>query len=155
MGRGCYQRTRLNCFCLPWGEPARAEKGFLRHLCNFLISWAVERPNRLDFDLVPCSYLTVRIQSQLNRDALADGWRLADFQGKRFRDFGAELRAELVPVISEDRRLVAGAGDGKVAKAGVEQIRVDSGIGVDQDALGGESLVTVAGNDLRVLNTRL
>jgi hypothetical protein len=35
---------------------------------------------------------------------------------------------------------VAGAGDRNVAKAGVEQVRVDAGIGVNEDAFGGEAL---------------
>jgi hypothetical protein len=48
-------------------------------------------------------------------------------------------------------RLLAGAGDGDVAKAGVEQVRVDAGIGIDQDALGGEALGTVAGDGVPVV----
>ena len=32
---------------------------------------------------------------------------------------------------------MAGAGDGDVGEAGVEKIRVDAGIGVDENAFGG------------------
>jgi len=35
---------------------------------------------------------------------------------------------------------VAGAQNGDVAEAGVKKIRVDFGIGIDQDALGGNPL---------------
>lgn len=41
---------------------------------------------------------------------------------------------------------MAGAGGGDVAEAGAERIRMDAGVGVDEDALGGESLGAVAGN---------
>jgi hypothetical protein len=47
--------------------------------------------------------------------------------------------------------IVAGAGDGDVAEAGVEQVRVDAGVGVHQDALGGEALGTVAGDGVAVV----
>jgi len=43
---------------------------------------------------------------------------------------------------------VAGAGDGDVAEARVEQVRMNAGIGVHEDALGGESLGTVAGHGI-------
>ena len=46
---------------------------------------------------------------------------------------------------------MAGAGDGDVPEAGVEQVRVNAGIGVDQDALGGESLGAVAGYGIPVI----
>ena len=46
---------------------------------------------------------------------------------------------------------MAGAGDGDVAEAGVEQVRVDAGIGVHEDALGGEALGTVAGDGVAVV----
>jgi len=45
------------------------------------------------------------------------------------RQCGSELRGEFCHVVGEERRLVAGAGDGNVAEAGVEQVRVDAGIG--------------------------
>jgi hypothetical protein len=35
---------------------------------------------------------------------------------------------------------VAGAGDCYVAEAGVQQIWVNTGVGMDEDALGGEAL---------------
>jgi hypothetical protein len=46
---------------------------------------------------------------------------------------------------------VKSAGDGDVAKAGVEKVWVDAGIGVNQDALGGETLRAVAGDGVAVV----
>jgi hypothetical protein len=46
---------------------------------------------------------------------------------------------------------VAGAGDRDVAETGVEQIRVDAGIGVNEDAFGRESLGAVAGDGIAVV----
>ena len=43
---------------------------------------------------------------------------------------------------------MAGAGDGDVAEAGVEQVRMDAGVGIDEDTLGCESLGAVAGNGI-------
>ncbi len=54
-------------------------------------------------------------------------------------------------VVGEERGLVAGAGEGDVAEAGVEQVRVDAGVGVDKDAFGGESLGAVAGDGVAVV----
>ena len=46
---------------------------------------------------------------------------------------------------------MAGAGDGDVAEAGVEQVRVDAGIGMDEDALGGEALGAVTSDSVAVV----
>ena len=46
---------------------------------------------------------------------------------------------------------MAGAGDGDVPEAGVEQIRVDAGIGVNEDALGREALGAVTGDGVAVV----
>jgi len=76
---------------------------------------------------------------------------VVDLQSRSFRDIGAELRAEFAQVVGKERGFMAGAGDGDVAEAGVEQVRVDAGIGVDQDTLGGEALRTVAGDGVAVI----
>ena len=65
---------------------------------------------------------------------------MRDFQRRSLGDIGAELWAEFDHVVGEERCIVAGAGDGDVSEAGVEQVRVNTGIGIDQDALGGEAL---------------
>ena len=46
---------------------------------------------------------------------------------------------------------MAGAGDGDVAEAGVEQVRVDAGVGVNEHALGGEALGAVTGDGVAVV----
>ena len=46
---------------------------------------------------------------------------------------------------------MAGAGDGDVAEAGVEQVRVDAGVGMNEDALGGEALGAVTGDGVAVV----
>ena len=89
--------------------------------------------------------------SDSHSDSLGDGRRLTDFERGSLRDIGVELRAELVYVIGEKRGLMAGAGDGDVAKAGVEQVRVDAGVGVYKDALCGKSLGAVAGNGVAMV----
>jgi len=61
------------------------------------------------------------------------------------------LRAELGHVIGKYCGLVAGAGNGDVTKAGVEQVRVDACVGVYKDTLGGETLRTVAGDGVSVV----
>ena len=77
--------------------------------------------------------------------------RLADPQRGGLADFRPELLAEFSSIVGEHRRLVAGARDGNVAKAGVEQVGMDASIGVDQDALGGEALGTVAGDGVAMI----
>ena len=46
---------------------------------------------------------------------------------------------------------MAGAGDGDVGEAGVEQVRVDAGIGVNENAFGGEALGAVTGDGIAVV----
>jgi len=76
---------------------------------------------------------------------------LTDFQGRGFRDIGAELRAEFCDVVGKERGLAAGTGDGDVAEARVEQVGVDTGIRMDEDALGGKALGTVTGDGVAVI----
>lgn len=73
-------------------------------------------------------------------NSLGDGLRWANFEGRSFRNIGAEMWTELGHVVRKDGRLVAGAGDRDIAEAGVKQVWVDAGVGVDQNSLGGEAL---------------
>jgi hypothetical protein len=50
---------------------------------------------------------------------------------------------------------VAGAGDGNVTEAGVEQVWVNGCVGVDEDALGGEALGAVAGDGVAVVEVAM
>ena len=58
---------------------------------------------------------------------------------------------EFCQVVSEERGLVAGARDGDVAEAGVQQVRVDTGIGVNENAFGGEPLGAMTGDGIAVV----
>src|ERR1700682_5304128 len=58
---------------------------------------------------------------------------------------------EFCQVVSEERGLVASARDGDVAEAGVEQVRVGTGIGVNENAFGGQALGAVTGNGVAVV----
>ena len=76
--------------------------------------------------------------------SLIYGPQLANFQSRRLGHITAELRIELSDVISKKGGFAARAGDGYVAEAGVEQVRVNASVGIDQDSLSGGSLGTVA-----------
>ena len=65
---------------------------------------------------------------------------MINLQSGGFGGFRPEVLPEFSGIVGEHGRLVAGAGDGDVAEAGVEQIWVDAGVGVHQNALGGEAL---------------
>jgi len=65
------------------------------------------------------------------------------------------LGAEFCDVVGEERGLVAGAGDGDVAEAGVEQVRVDAAIGVNENAFGGEALRAVTGDGVAVVKVTM
>ncbi len=76
---------------------------------------------------------------------------MTDLQSGSLRYIGSELGAKLRLVVGEERGLVAGAGDGDVGEAGVEQVWVDAGIGVNEDAFGGETLGAVTGDGIAVV----
>ncbi len=80
---------------------------------------------------------------------------MVNFQRRSLGDIRAELRVEFGEVVGEERCLVAGAGDGNISEARVEQVRVDGCVGVDEDALGGEALGAVAGDGVTVVEVAL
>jgi hypothetical protein len=61
------------------------------------------------------------------------------------------LRIELSHVVRKKGGLVACAGNRDVAEAGVEEVRVNAGVGIYQDALCGEALRAVAGDCISVV----
>ena len=65
---------------------------------------------------------------------------MIDLQGGSLRDIGPELRVELCDVVGEVRGFVAGAGDGDIAEAGVEQIGVDAGVAMARSLHSGTSV---------------
>ena len=50
---------------------------------------------------------------------------------------------------------MAGARHGNVGEACVEQVRVNAGVGVNEDALGGKPLRAVAGDGIAVIEVRM
>jgi hypothetical protein len=46
---------------------------------------------------------------------------------------------------------MAGTRDNDIADAGIKHVRMDAGIGVNQDPLGGESLYAVTGDGVAVI----
>lgn len=74
-----------------------------------------------------------------------------DLDRRRFDSFNRKQLAKSIHVVSEDRRLMAGAGDGDATKAGTEKVGMDSGVYMDENALGGMSLGAVAGGGVAVV----
>ena len=54
-------------------------------------------------------------------------------------------------VVGEDYGIVTGAGDGNVGKSRVEQVWVNAGVSVNEDALGSKPLRAVAGDCIAVV----
>ena len=86
---------------------------------------------------------------------MADRWRSVDFQRRSLGDIRAELRIELSHVVGIKGGLVAGAGNRDVSEAGIEEVRVDAGVGIYQDALCSEALRAVAGDSIPVVKVRM
>jgi hypothetical protein len=76
---------------------------------------------------------------------------LIHFQCGGLRNISSEFGAEFCHVVGEERGLVAGAGDGNIAESRVEQIRVDTDIGVDENAFGREALRAMTGDGIAVV----
>src|ERR1700733_2605484 len=89
--------------------------------------------------------------SESHPNSQSDRCSLIDFQGGGFRDVGSEPRAELCQVVGENRGLVAGTRDGDVGEARVEQVWMNFGIGMDEDAFGGKALGAGAGDGVAVV----
>jgi hypothetical protein len=132
----------------------------LYHLLKFFLrAYLLCAPSLLDsisiIDLYPYDTQATRIGTSDNLEpypnSLHSRWSRVNFQGGCLRDIGSELGPEFCHVVGEERGLVAGAGDGDVAEARVEQVRVDTGIGVNEDALGGKALRAVTGNGVAVV----
>ena len=61
---------------------------------------------------------------------------MAGFKGGEFGYTIAELRAERGQVVGEERCLVAGAGDGDIAKSRIVEARVDAEVALGCEAAG-------------------
>jgi hypothetical protein len=62
-----------------------------------------------------------------------------------------QLLAKIGGVIGVDLSVEACARDGNVGEVGVEQVWVDTGIAVNEDAFGGKALGAVTGNGVAVI----
>src|SRR5437016_87592 len=86
---------------------------------------------------------------QAQRNSLCD--TLMDFQSGSLRDVGSQLRTKFCHVIGEKRDLEACARDGNVGEARVEQVWVDTGVGVNENAFRSKALRAVTGNGIAVV----
>jgi hypothetical protein len=90
----------------------------------------------------------------LNGDTLTArgaGDVLDDFQGGGLAYLGSKMLMEPACIVGEDGYLVAGAGNCNISESRVEQIGMNPSIGVDQNSLRCESLGTVAGDCVSVI----
>src|ERR1700721_2561294 len=78
-----------------------------------------------------------------------------DLQSGGLRDIGFGVGTKSCEVGGEERGLVTGAGDRDVSEAGVQQVWVDAGIGVNEDAFRGEALGTMASDSVAVVEMRM
>jgi len=95
--------------------------------------------------------LNANIRYSVHADPLRDGGTLCDFERGGLGDVGAELRGKLGEIAREDLRVLRCARNGDVGKAGIDEFRVNVGVHVDQNALRGESLRTVRGHGVAVI----
>ena len=77
--------------------------------------------------------------------------RVRELNSRTFGDFATQLLPKISRVIRVDLSVVACARDGDVAEAGVEQVRMDVGVGVNEDAFGGKALGAVTGDGIAVV----
>ena len=77
--------------------------------------------------------------------------RVRKLNSRTLGNLATQPVAEIGSVIGIDLSVEACARDGNVGKAGVEQVWVDAGIAVDEDAFSSESLGAVTGDGVAVI----
>src|SRR5271157_872991 len=77
--------------------------------------------------------------------------RVRKLNSRTLRNLATQPLAKFGSVIGIDLSVEACARDGNVGEAGVEQVWVDAGIAVNEDAFGGEALGAVTGNGVAVV----
>lgn len=77
--------------------------------------------------------------------------RVRKLNSRTLGNLATQPVAEIGSVIGIDLSVEACARDGNVGKAGVEQVWVDAGIAVDEDAFSSESLGAVTGDGVAVV----
>jgi len=93
--------------------------------------------------------------SEPQPNPLSDGYTLINFQSGGLRDIRSELGAKFCHVVGDERDLVAGARDRNIAEAGVEQVRMDAGSDVNENAFSGEALGAVTGDGRLAIGKRI
>ena len=83
------------------------------------------------------------------------GCRVSNLYSRGLGSVATQLLPKIGSVIRVELSVVACARDGDVAEAGVEQVWVDTGIGVNEDPFGGEALGTVTGDGVAVVEMRM
>jgi hypothetical protein len=76
-----------------------------------------------------------------------DAWcrvRVRKLNNRTLRNLATQLLAKFGSVIGVDLSVKACARDGNVSEAGVEQVWVDAGIAVNEDAFGGKAFGAIA-----------
>src|SRR5712692_9977459 len=79
------------------------------------------------------------------------GCRVRKLNSRTLGNLATQPLPKIGSVIGVDLSVEAGAGDGDVGEAGVEEVRVDAGIGVNEDAFGGEALGAVTGDGVAMV----
>ena len=76
---------------------------------------------------------------------------LVKIESGGFAHIGAEVLGKCRGIIGVNVGVLGGAGDGDVGKAGVEELGERIGVHIDEDAVFGQTLGTVAGNGIAVI----
>src|ERR1700680_4218083 len=77
--------------------------------------------------------------------------RVRKLDSRTLGNLATQPLAKLGSVIGIDLSVEACARDGNVGEAGVEQVWVDAGVAVNEDAFGGKALGAVTGNGVAVV----
>src|SRR5580704_13590634 len=77
--------------------------------------------------------------------------RVRKLNSRTLGDLATQPLAKLGSVVGIDLSVEGCARDGNVGEAGVEQVWVDAGIAVNEDAFGGKALGAVTGNGVAVV----
>ena len=102
----------------------------------------------MDFESFSRSLLQVNSPALPCR-AFSNGLR--DFYRGGFRDIMAEVFAQRGRMIGIDAGIDAGAGNRDIGETGADEVGMNRSIDVDQNTVGGESLGTVAGDRIALI----
>src|SRR5579875_3342388 len=97
------------------------------------------------------SFCPVSWSGSADSEFLPYGHGVIHLERGSFAHFSSKVLREPRHVVGEDCCLVAGAGYGDVAEAGVQEVGMNACIGVNKNALGGYTLGAVAGDCVAVV----